>query len=118
MARIGAALTVARSTLGKESFTGVHHIADAMNSSTFTADKATFETDLATLVADGATPTQAHVTTVNSDYTTLKADFGVYPASNDVVLSVNTTNCPTISALILALGELVQRLKGTGYFTP
>lgn len=118
MARISAALTVARTTLGKESFTGVGVISDALNGASLATDQSAFETALATLVADGASPTQAHVTTVNNDYTTLKADITELPVNTDVVVSVNTTNCPTITALRLALAQLLRSLQGTGYFTP
>lgn len=133
MARIGASIKVTRSTRYAEDFDKAGQIADTVPASTTTADLATLATDqtafesaLATLVADGASPTQAHVTAANDAYTTMQtdlaavvADLAASPPSGamDVVLSVDTTACPTIACLRQAVDRLVNSLAGSSYLT-
>ena len=92
--------------------------ADVLNGSTIAADQATVDADVATLVADGATPTQAHVNTLNTDWTALAADIaGTYPASSDVVVSIDAANVVSIAQLRAALDRVVEIAAGGSELT-
>ena len=106
---------MARVCLGAQ-FTGSVNGADGTTA--FLADdpytgtlEAAVNSAVAALVADGATPTQAHVTTLNSAWTAFVA------GAQDISLSVNTSNIPTVSRLRQALNKLLLLAQGTSQFT-
>jgi hypothetical protein len=97
---------------------GAHVVApigDVVN----TVATTTVAADVATLVSDGASPTQAHVNTLNTDWTALLAGLGPVPSNADVVLSVNTANVTSRSALRQVLLSILRKFdEGVGALAP